>query len=190
MSFSAPAPSDDAAVAVQNFLRSLQGSGAMDAPNEAASQFATLPDLLPSSSTIPVIESADVAFVNTLLSYIPLTLLLLAQEVDDVSSVEPTPETASAAMEALTLEQKKEILIKVLRSPQFSQSLSSLTLALRDGGLPSISDALGIEIENGGFVRRSGQPVGGGQAIEAFLNGIRAAVAKKKEGSDGKMNIN
>ncbi|MCJ1227810.1 hypothetical protein MMC12_004469 [Toensbergia leucococca] len=186
----APAPSDDAAVAVQNFLRSLQGSGAMDAPNEAASQFATLPDLLPSSSTIPVIESADVAFVNTLLSYIPLTLLLLAQEVDDVSSVEPTPETASAAMEALTLEQKKEILIKVLRSPQFSQSLSSLTLALRDGGLPSISDALGIEIENGGFVRRSGQPVGGGQAIEAFLNGIRAAVAKKKEGSDGKMNIN
>lgn len=146
--------------------------------------FTTLPDLLPPATTTAVIDSADQAFVDNLLTHVPPTLLLLAQEVDDLSSADPNSETAGAAIEALSLDQKKDVLRKVLRSPQFSQSLGSLTMALRDGGLPSIGDALKIKLENGGFMRRGGMPIGGGEAIEAFLNGIRAAVEDDEEAAD------
>ena len=92
-------------------------------------------------------------------------------------------------MEALSLDQKKDIVKKVLRSPQFVQSLSSLTQAIRDGGLPSISDALGIEVENGGFIKRGGVPMGQGEAVEKFLEGIRRTVEKdmQRENEEGKM---
>ncbi|SLM35396.1 26s proteasome complex ubiquitin receptor subunit rpn13 protein [Lasallia pustulata] len=177
---------NEAAAAVQSFLRSLQGSQALGNQQITAQgkSFTTLPDLLPSATTIPVIESADPAFVDKLLTHVPPALLLLAQEVDDLSSAEPNSETARAAIEALSFDQKKDILKKVLRSPQFSQSLGSLTMALRDGGLPSISDALKVKVENGGFMRRGGMPLGGGEAIEAFLTGIRAAVEEDEEAAD------
>ena len=151
--------------------------------------FTTLPDLLPSSTTVPVIDSADSMFVDNLLSHIPPVLLLLSQEADDISSVDPNSETAKAAIEALNLDQKKEILRKVLRSPQFSQSLASLTAALRDGGVPSISEALKIPVENGGFIRRGGVPLGGGEAVEAFLKGVKASVEKKDDAEEGGMDI-
>ncbi|KAL8924077.1 MAG: hypothetical protein Q9208_004214 [Pyrenodesmia sp. 3 TL-2023] len=182
-------PTSDAATAVQNFLRSMQGNQALQDPQAQTQQklFTTLPDLLPSSTTIPVIESADETYINSLLQQLPPELMLLAQEVDDISSVDPNSETAQAAIQALSMDQKKEILRKVLRSPQFHQSLSSLTHAIRDGGLPSISDALGIPVENGGYIKKGGGvPLGGGDAVEAFLNGVKAAVEKeKKERQDG-----
>ncbi|KAL8705292.1 MAG: hypothetical protein Q9201_001579 [Fulgogasparrea decipioides] len=186
----ATVPSSDAAAAVQNFLRSMRGNQALQDPQAEPKPFTTLPDLLPSSTTIPVIDSADGKFVDNLLSQLPPTLMLLAQEVDDLSSVDPTPETAKAAMEALSLDQKKDILRKVLRSPQFHQSLSSLTGAIRDGGLPSIGGALGVPLENGGYIKKAGGvPLGGGDAVEAFLTGVRAAVEKEKEkeSEEGKM---
>lgn len=114
-------------------------------------------------------------------------LLLLAQEADDISSVDPNAETAAAAIEALSLDQKKDILRKVLRSPQFSQSLGSLTMALRDGGLPSISEALGIKVENGGFMARGGMPLGDGEAVEAFVEGVKKEVEEQLKGEDGKI---
>ena len=147
--------------------------------------FTTLPDLLPSSTTIPVVESAPESTIDKLLSHLPPQLLLLSQEVDDLASVDPNDETAKAAMEALSVAQKREILKKVLRSPQFSQSLGSLTAALRDGGLPSISDALGVSVENGGFLKRGGAPIGGGNAVEVFLKGIRDAVEKSSKKEEG-----
>ena len=183
-------PSSDAAVAVQNFLRSMQGNPALN-NQQAQNQpqpFTTLPDLLLPSTTIPVVESLSAASINSLLSYLPPTLLVLSQEADDISTVDPTPETAATVLEALSLDQKKNILRKVLRSPQFNQSLGSLTHALRDGGLPSISEALGVKVENGGFVRRGGMPLGGGEAVEAFLKGVRGSVEEKvKEGDDQRM---
>ena len=180
-------PSGDAAAAVQNFLRSMQGNQALVNPQPPAQPkpFTTLPDLLPPSTTVPVIESLPPSSINSLLSYLPPTLLLLSQEADDISSVDPTAETTAAALEALSIDQKKDILRKVLHSPQFSQSLGSLTHALRDGGLPSISEALGVKVENGGFMRRGGVPVGGGEAIEAFLNGIKESVEEKEKESEG-----
>lgn len=144
--------------------------------------FTTLPDLLPTSTTIPVIETADVSFIDNLLSHLPPVLLLLSQEADDLSSVDPNSETAKAAIEALSLDQKKEILRRVLRSPQFSQSLMSLTGALRDGGLPTISEALKIPVKDGGYIRRGGVPSGGGDAVEAFMNGIKDSAKKDNEG--------
>ena len=150
--------------------------------------FTTLPDLLPTSVTIPFVESADTKTVDRLLSDLPPALLLLGQErVHDIPTAEPSAEAAKAVMEAMSLEQKKEILRKVMRSPQFVQSLGSLTTALRDGGLPTISDALRIPVENGGFIRGGSMPLGGGDAVEAFVKGVKTSVerAKKTEERDG-----
>jgi 26S proteasome regulatory subunit N13 len=165
----------------------MQGNQALTNPQAQAQSkpFTTLPDLLPTSTTIPVVESLPPKSIDSLLSYLPPTLLLLSQEADDISSVDLKPETAAAALEALSLDQKKDILKKVLRSPQFSQSLGSLTQALRDGGLPSISDALGVKVKNGGFTRRGGMPVGDGEAVEAFLRGVRGSVEEKEQEDQG-----
>lgn len=186
---SAAVPSNDAAIAVQNFLRAMQGSQALSNQQSQPQGriFTTLPDLLPSSTTIPVIDSADSVFVDNLLGHIPPVLLLLSQEADDISSVDPNSESTKAAIEALSLDQKKEILRKILRSPQFSQSLGSLTAALRDGGVPSISEALKIPVENGGFIRRGGVPLGGGEAVEAFLKGVKMSVEKKDDAEEERM---
>ena len=95
--------------------------------------------------------------------------------------VEPSAGTTQAALDALSLDQKKVILKRVLRSPQFHQSLGSLTVALRDGGLPSIADALGIKVANGGLVKGGSVPLGGGDAVEAFVEGVRRAVEHEKK---------
>ncbi|KAL9127495.1 MAG: hypothetical protein Q9217_003651 [Psora testacea] len=181
-------PTGVAATAVQNFLQSLRGNQALqDQPSQAPEQiFTTLPELLPPSTTTPVIDSADESLVNKLLSHLPPVLLTISQGSDDMASMDPAPETAKAAMEALSLDQKKEILKKVLRSPQFSQSLGSLTQALRDGGLPTISDALQIPVANGGFGKSgSGVHLGGGDAVEAFVKGIKADVEEKRRSGEG-----
>ena len=134
--------------------------------------FTTLQDLLTPTATIPFIEDADEKTVDNLLSYLPPTLLLMAVN-PEMSVTEADPEVVEGVMQSLSVQQKKSILARVLRSPQFSQSLASLTLALRDGGLPSISEALKIPVENGGFMRRGGVPLGGGVAVESFLEGAR-----------------
>ncbi|GFF84618.1 hypothetical protein IFM47457_06541 [Aspergillus lentulus] len=164
---------------VQSFLRSLQGN--QNQSQDPDRPFTTLQDLLSPSSTIPFLESADDQTVDNLLSYLPPTLLLLAQESEDVSLAETDPEIVEAAMLSLDLSQKKSILRKVLHSPQFSQSLASLTVAIRDGGLPSISEALKIPVENGGFMHRGGVPLGGGDAVEAFLRGVRDYVKESDQ---------
>ncbi|KAH7403324.1 proteasome complex subunit Rpn13 ubiquitin receptor-domain-containing protein [Cadophora sp. MPI-SDFR-AT-0126] len=172
----------DAATVVQNFLNSLKAGGQAGMQQQAQGQiYTTLPDLLPTSVTVPTIDSATPAQIDNLLSYLPPTILLLAQEsaasIDGM--VEPSAESASAAIEALSLDQKKSVLKKVLRSPQFHQSLGSLTMAIRDGGLPSIADALGVKLEHGGLVRGGSVPLGGGDAVEAFIDGVKKTVEKK-----------
>ena len=167
----------------------MQGNEALNSqqPQPQDKVFTTLPDLLPPSITIPFIDAVDTPFVDNLLSYLPPVLLLLSQEANDVSSVDLNPETAKAAIDALSLDQKKEILRKVLRSPQFSQSLSSLTGALRNGGLPTISEALRIPVKEGGYIQRGGVPLGGGDAVEAFLNGVKDIASKDEGTGEGKM---
>lgn len=98
--------------------------------------------------------------------------------------MDPNSETVQAAIQALSLEQKKDIVIRVLRSPQLHQSLGSLTVALRDGGLPMVSEALKIKVDKGGFMARGGMPLGGGDAVEAFLNGVKKTVEDEEKGGD------
>jgi len=177
---SAGSESQDAATVVQNFLDSLKGG--VPQQQTQGQVYTTLPDLLPSSTTIPTLDSASPAQIDNLLNYLPPTILLIAQEsaasIDGM--VEPNAATATAAMEALSLDQKKSILKRVLRSPQFHQSLGSLTMAIRDGGLPSIAEALEIRLQNGGLVKGGSVPLGGGDAVEAFVEGAKKTVEQNK----------
>jgi 26S proteasome regulatory subunit N13 len=181
-SISAGSGPTDAATVVQNFLNSLKGGNAMLPQSGQGGQiYTTLPDLLPTSVTIPIVDSATPQQIDNLLSYLPPTILLIAQEAASIDGmVEPNSEVASTAMQALSLDQKKAILRRVLRSPQFHQSLGSLTMAIRDGGLPSIADALGVQLQNGGLVRGGSMPLGGGDAVEAFIQGVKKTVEEKK----------
>ncbi|KAB2573691.1 hypothetical protein DBV05_g7649 [Lasiodiplodia theobromae] len=181
---------NDASAIVQNFLNSLNAGGSASQAQAQGSLFTTLADLLSSSNTIPVIEAGDTAFIDALLSHLPPAILLLSQEAADLSDADPNSETVQAAIQALSISQKKDILKRVLRSPQLHQSLSSLTVALRDGGLPSVSEALKIKVENGGFMRHSGVPLGGGDAVEAFLKGVKKTVEdEEKQGGSGRMDV-
>jgi 26S proteasome regulatory subunit N13 len=173
----------DAATVVQNFLNSLKGGQRTSQQQAQGQMYTTLVDLLPSSTTLSMLESASPAQIDNLLGYLPPTILLIAQEsagkIDGM--VEPNAETTSAAIQALSLGQKKEILKKVLRSPQFHQSLGSLTMAIRDGGLPSIAEALGVKVQNGGLVPGGSVPLGGGDAVAAFVEGVKKTVEEEKE---------
>lgn len=179
--YSATIGSTEAQRAVQDFLNSLRGGTGGQQQGQAES-FTTLMDLLPSSITVPIIESASPALIDALCANLPPVILLLAQEIDDVAEVDQTSDTAQAAIEALDQESKKDILKRVLSSPQMQQSLASLTFALRDGGLPNVSQALKIDVENGGYMRGGGMPLGGGDAIKAFLEGVKRTVKGESEG--------
>lgn len=164
---------------IQGLLNSLQGGNQPAQAQSEESLYTTLADLLSPSSTIPVIESADDDQIDNLLNFLPPAILLLAQNIDDIPASDINAETAQAVLLSLDLTQKRDILRRVLRSPQFTQSLGSLTVAIRDGGLPSISEALNVPVENGGFVRRGGVPLGGGMAVEAFVEGLRKQATEK-----------
>jgi 26S proteasome regulatory subunit N13 len=111
-----------------------------------------------------------------LLSNLPPAIVLLSTRDDDLSGIDTSPAAAEEAIKTLSAEQKKSILKRVLHSPQLHQSLGSLTVALRDGGLPTVAEALQIKVENGGYIRGGSMPLGGGDAVEAFLRGVESTV--------------
>ncbi|KAK4195668.1 proteasome complex subunit Rpn13 ubiquitin receptor-domain-containing protein [Triangularia verruculosa] len=175
---------NDAADAVRNFLASIQsnqklgGGGGQSAHGKL---YPLLNDLLEPSTTIPMLDSASDEYVDNLLSYLPPMVLVLSQQGENGDDVEkePSAESVEAAKQAMSSTQKRTLLKKVLRSPQFTQSLVSLTSALRDGGLPTVAGSLGISVDNGGLVRGGSAPLGGGDAVEAFVEGVRKTVQKK-----------
>lgn len=163
---------------MQNFLKSVQGTKALEDqfPQIPKGAIITLLDLLPPSTTVPVIDAADESFIDTLLSQLPLELLNSSRQGNSVLAIEASSGMVEAGAGVLNFDQKKVILERVLRSPQFSQSLIGLTGALRDGGLPAISDALRIPVENGGYTQTGGLAMGGNDAIGAFVEGIKTEV--------------
>lgn len=167
----------DAQTIIQNFLRSMPG-GNSSGGQAQQKLFTTLQDLLPPTTTVAWIDQASEKTVDQLMQYLPTNLATLASEGDDT----PAPSN-------LSLQQKRDLVKRVLRSPQFTQSLASLTFALRDGGLPSIGEALNVPLQNGGYMRRGGVPLGGGDAVEAFLNGVKDLV-KDNHGDDDQMDTN
>lgn len=184
---SASSGAQDANAIVQNFLNSLKGGsgGSQQIPRQDK-PFTTLPDLLPPSTTTAYLSSASPQHIDHLCTYLPPELFLLAQESTESSSAaELSPAIVQAAIEALSTTQKKDILTRVLRSPQFNQSLGSLTVALRDGGLPMIGEALQVKVENGGLIKGGSVPMGGGEAVEAFVKGVKkTAEEQAKKGSE------
>ncbi|KAI1474808.1 proteasome complex subunit Rpn13 ubiquitin receptor-domain-containing protein [Daldinia eschscholtzii] len=173
----------DAAAAVRNFLDSLKGgagAGGAGGNQGEGKLYPLLSDLLTPPVTVPMARQATEEQVDDLLNFLPPSVLVLSQQADEGdTTAEPTAAAIQAAKEAMSLGQKKALLEKVLRSPQFHQSLTSLTMAIRDGGLPSIADALSVPVENGGYLRGSQMPLGGGDAVEAFVEGVRKSVQKK-----------
>lgn len=179
----------DAAAAVRNFLNSLNpgGKGGMPGGQQQPAEgkvYPLLSDLLEAPTTVPVVRSAEESYVDSLLYFLPPSVLVLAQQGEGSTGApdvggEPGADSAAAAIAAMGLGQKKALLEKVLRSPQFHQSLASLTMALRDGGLPSIAEALGVKVENGGYMRGGSMPLGGGEAVEAFVEGVKKSVQEK-----------
>lgn len=41
-----------------------------------------------------------------------------------------------------------------------------------------IGEALGLDVENGGSIRGGTMPLGGGEAVEAFVNGVKRTVGR------------
>ncbi|KAI1176734.1 proteasome complex subunit Rpn13 ubiquitin receptor-domain-containing protein [Nemania sp. FL0916] len=180
----------DAAAAVRNFLDSLKGGSSGQAAESQASGklYPLLSDLLTTSTTVPWARTATEEQINHLLDFLPPAVVVLSQQQQQQSggdhadtTGEPTPAAVEAAKAAMSLGQKKALIEKVLRSPQFHQSLTSLSMALRDGGLPTVADALSIRVENGGYVRGGRVPLGGGDAVEAFVEGVKKGVQEKKK---------
>ncbi|RMJ11008.1 hypothetical protein BHE90_006857 [Fusarium euwallaceae] len=175
----------DAAAAVRNFLESLRGQSGLAGGQQQRGgdkAYPYLNHLLPTSTTVPMIDSATEEFADTLISYLPPTVVVLASGSSDVDGKsDPSAAAVEAAKASLSLDDKRSLLKKVLRSPQFNQALASLTMAIRDGGLPSIADALGVKVQDGGYLRGSGMPMGGGQAVEAFVEGVKKTVEEEKK---------
>ncbi|KAI0189366.1 proteasome complex subunit Rpn13 ubiquitin receptor-domain-containing protein [Xylaria flabelliformis] len=171
----------DAATAVRNFLDSLKGGGRA-VPNQGEGKlYPLLSDLLIPPTTVPWARTATEEQIDDLLGFLPPAVVVLSQQSDHGdSTAEPTAGAVEAAKAAMSLGQKKALIEKVLRSPQFHQSLTSLTMALRDGGLPTVADALSIKVANGGYMRGSQMPLGGGEAVEAFVEGVKKTVQEKK----------
>lgn len=44
-----------------------------------------------------------------------------------------------------------------------------------------IGEALGLKVENGGLIRGGSMPLGGGNAVEAFVQGVRKTVEKEEK---------
>jgi 26S proteasome regulatory subunit N13 len=144
-----------------------------------------LSHLLPTSVTVPMIDhiaANDPARLDTFLGFLPASVIVLSGPNPEVFSGKGEPSAAEVdrAKAALSLEDKKALLKRVLRSPQFFQALGVLTQALRDGGLPGVADALGINVENGGYLPNGTMPLGGGQAVEAFVEGVKKTVGEQK----------
>lgn len=190
---SAAGESQMATDAVRNLLESLRG--AQFSGRQGAVQgklYPQLGDLLRTSVTVPVVQSLGDEEVDKLISLLPPRLVLIRAAIndlvpfdmaeassDDADAAANDAETVGAVLESMKPEAKRELVVQVLRSPMFMQSLKSLTTALSEGGLPSIAEALGIDVENGGLVRGGNVPLGSGEAVEAFVNGVKKAVQKK-----------
>jgi hypothetical protein len=113
-----------------------------------------------------------------------MTPFLLEAEVEDVEQIDPNSETARMAMQTLENGEKIDVLKRILRAPQLRAALGSLTEALKTGALPTVAQGLKIDVEHGGFMRGGAMPLGGGEAVKAFLEGVKRTVEKEDEDDD------
>lgn len=186
---SASSAAPDASDAVRNFLESLRGEpslgGAQQSRQDTDKPYPYLSHLLPTSITVPIIDTIATKAperLDALLGFLPPAVIVLSGNNPGTfdGKNEPSVQAVEEAKASLSTESKKALLKKVLRSPQFHQALATLTQALRDGGLPGVADALGIRVENGGYLQNGSMPMGGGLAVEAFVEGVKRTVQEQK----------
>ena len=130
-----------------------------------------------------MVDNAPPDYIELLLNLIPSSLILLASGTPGVTDrrEEPSQAAVDAARAALTLEDKRNLLKKVLRSPQFQQSLGSMSMAIRDGGLPSLVAVMRIRARNEGWMPGGGMPMGGDQALETFVEGVKKTIEEEEQ---------
>ena len=129
-----------------------------------------------------MVDHASEKRVDAMLDLLPPAAIVFVSEFRDQfdGKGEPDPGLVKAARESMDIDAKQSLLRRVMRSPQFHQSLGTLTMALRDGGLPGIADALSVDVENGGYYQQQGVPLVGDQAVEAFIKGVKKTVQEKE----------
>ena len=167
---------------VQSIVDSFRGVG----PTTSGSSN-SLNTLCSPKSAEATINDGSVSLVDKLCAELPQKLFQIPQA--DPGSGEPyrtSDDGVQPGLASLTLEQKKAILKRVVTSPQYQQGVASLNAALREGALPNVSQALGISVKNGGRLP-GGFPMSGGQAIQAFVEGLKqAAIEERKRSSETK----
>lgn len=139
-----------------------------------------LSHLLTPPVTVPSVEHIAREYperLDTLLHALPPAIIILSTNPSAYDGkTEPSAEAVQQAIASMSVTKKRETIKKILRTPQFVQALDVLTNAIREGGLPSVAGALGIPVANGGYVRGGNMPLGGGYAVEAFLQGVKKSV--------------
>lgn len=174
-------------------MNSLQGGnlGAGGSSSQPSNDpFTTLLDLLWPSHTISTVDKASPELIDALCAQLPMTPFLLEAEVEDVDQIDPNSETARMAMQTLDQSEKVEVLKRILRAPQLRAALGSLTEALKTGALPTVAQGLKIDVENGGYMRGGAMPLGGGEAVKAFLEGVKKTVENEDGDDDDEMDTN
>lgn len=107
----------------------------------------SLHDLLSVANTTPLVENMSEQTIDNLISNLPPAIV---------------PKNAK-------LGQKKQIISKILRSPQFTQGAVSLTVALREGALRGVADSLKVPI-------LPGEEATGADQVEIFVKGVKREV--------------
>ena len=114
-----------------------------------------LHDLLSTGNTTPLVTDMSEKTVDALISNLPPAII---------------PTNA-------TLGQKKDVIAKVLRSPQFTQANASLTAALREGALRGVADSLRVPL-------LPGEEAAGTDQVEIFVKGVKREVERENGGSN------
>lgn len=158
-----PSPFSSSAAEPQNqndFLKSLISSINVGGPSRPANYGQQTPsvslhDLLSTSTTVSLVSSISGSNLDNIIANLPPALI---------------PKNATES-------QKKDVVRRVLQSPQFMQSCLSLSVALRDGALRGVADSLQVPL-------RPGEEMVADQ-IEAFVKGIKRGVEEEAEKEAG-----
>ncbi|KAF3035203.1 hypothetical protein E8E12_002370 [Didymella heteroderae] len=169
----------DVSSIVQNFMDSLKGGSGQQ--QQGGGDFTTLLDLLWPTTTRPIIEGASDELIDALAAQLPTTPFLLEAEVEDVDQIDPNGEEAQMVVQTMGQAEKRDVIQQIVRAPQLRAALGSLTEALRSGALPTVAQALNIDVEHGGYMRGGAMPLGGGDAVRAFLEGVKRTVENEDE---------
>ncbi|KAK6496790.1 hypothetical protein TWF481_001778 [Arthrobotrys musiformis] len=140
---------------VASLIRGISIPGGASGSSSKPQGFLTLPSLLQPNVTTTILESK--AIRQKLLANLPPAL------------------TADVNTEY----QEKELLRKVLHSPQFSQATAMLTVALREGGLRGVAESLGVKLD----LENAGTQGG----VEIFVSSVKKEAEKEDDEGDTQM---